>query len=110
MSGIKFLSKNNRFASNSSSTTPRVEEGPTPNSIDGLSGSNVILNPSNLSVKITVGGVDLASVYVKDINDWLISDKVLTLYSADDVMLSLTFISNAELLIGLTVIKNAINL
>lgn len=105
---LEFITKYNRGESIISSTN-NIQVF-TPNIISGLVGTNIVLTLSGLSVYVYSGGQVTAHLRLKEITNWEITNPTtLTFHQDDGIDMILNFISNTDLLLGLSIIENGIN-
>lgn len=82
---------------------------PTPDTVSGILGSEVVLSTEGNLILILKGGYPIVQLTLKEIVNWEIAGATLYIYSTDSTPIALTFMSGAELTTGLSVIINALN-
>ncbi len=103
---LDFLHKNQRGQGNSSLGEVNP---PDPTIIGGLLGSSLTITGSHISLLVRVSGILVAQVVISEIISWSIDSLSITVITLDANPLVLSFISQAERDLGITVIETALN-
>jgi len=106
MPALEFILKNPR---NSNNAGGQVSQGPTPNTINGLHSTDIVVTTTGHGIYILSGGAIAAHLLLSKIATWNIQSSRVTIYSLDEVPLELTFLTSNEATNGLVIIENAIN-
>lgn len=106
---ISYITKNQRATGAQQGGGATIVIPITPNTIDGLIGTNITMSLSNQSLLVTKGSL-LAQVVITEIITWSIEGLVLTILTEDPSPLELTFISTIERDIAVGILEAAINL
>jgi hypothetical protein len=101
---IKWLHKSRTQTNN---TTTNVVF--TPNTIDNMYGAGIISDVTGVSIKIIRNTIPVAQMILKDIVNWNISGRTLTIYTQSEIAYNLEFVNTDELIIGLDNLFTAIN-
>jgi hypothetical protein len=110
MSDFKWIRKGRDTNNNNINNNINIQPVPTPNTINGLSGSDLILSPSNNILRIYLNGDLITIINIHEIISWNIQGRVIELITEDPTPLRLEFININEALIGLNVIEATANL
>jgi hypothetical protein len=103
---LDFLHKNQRGQGNSSLGEVNP---PDPTIIGGLLGASLTITGTHISILVKVSGVLVAQVIISEIISWSIDALSITVITLDANPLVLSFISQTERNIGITVIETAMN-
>ncbi len=82
----------------------------TPNTIEGLYGSDITISGTNQSLLVWQGSILLAQVVLAEIVTWGLGANSITILTSDPTELQLKFISNTERDIALTILEDGMNL
>lgn len=105
MASFDFITKPGQSRPPSGNTTPL----PTPDTVSGILGAEVVISTEGNLVLILKGGYPIVQLTLKEIVNWEIGGATLYVYSTDSTPIALTFTTGTELGIGLSVIINALN-
>ena len=103
---LRFLRKQNRMGN------PLVQQptpAPTPNTIEGLVGNDLVTETPTVSISIKVGGIKSAHIILADVTNWDIQTNKMIISSNDQEELTLIFINPTEAQLGLTRFEIAMN-
>jgi hypothetical protein len=102
---IQFIGKNK-----GTQTQNNIVPPPTPNIINGLIGIDLTVSVDNTTLLVKKSNIVIATIVIKKIVTWEVKSSIINIINADPTVLTLTFVSNTERNIALTVLENAMNL
>ena len=100
---IRYLRKEQR------STPKPVVNIPSPNTINGLVGMDLITETPAVSISVKLGGLKVAHFVLEDITNWDLQSTTLFIYTNDTEFWTLTFINPIEAQLGLDRLEIAMN-
>lgn len=106
MASIKWIRKGR---SGANSNTALIDPISTPNTIDGLYGSDLILSSAGNVLQIYLSGNLVAIININEIICWNIQGRNIELITEDPTSLRLGFVNETQALIGLNVIETITN-
>lgn len=82
---------------------------PSPNTIEGLVGFDLVTETPTVSVSVKVGGIKSAHIILANVTNWDIQSNKLIISSDDSEVLTLVFINITEAQLGLDRFEIAMN-
>jgi len=101
---IKFINKKRAVE-----PAPVGNVKPSPNTIDGLIGTDLVTEIAGESVSVKLNSIKVAHIILDEVTNWEPAGNQLIIYSEDPQPLVLTFISLPEAQSGLTRFELAMN-